>query len=252
MTIREWIRDREISGFPTFSVEEIRLALPHYSEQVIKNDLFRISSQGIIYPVYKGFYVIIPPQLMSYLNKPYYISLLNAAEIHGAAHQRPQKFSVMSVFPKSSVSQSKNNTLVWVYRKEIPTDFLLSKNSETGVIYYSNAELTALDIVQYEQYIGGLSRASTILEELTEKLDFRGASNKLFGYTSIATIQRLGYILDEVLNAAEIADTLYMELTSYVKRFKYIPLTINKPKDCAERNNRWKIFVNTIIETDEI
>ena len=55
MTIREWIRDREISGFPTFSVEEIRLALPHYSEQVIKNDLFRISSQGIIYPVYKGF-----------------------------------------------------------------------------------------------------------------------------------------------------------------------------------------------------
>ena len=49
MTIREWIRDREISGFPTFSVEEIRLALPHYSEQVIKNDLFRISSQGIIY-----------------------------------------------------------------------------------------------------------------------------------------------------------------------------------------------------------
>ena len=55
MTIREWIRDREISGFPTFSVEEIRLALPHYSEQVIKNDLFRISSQGIIYPVYKRF-----------------------------------------------------------------------------------------------------------------------------------------------------------------------------------------------------
>ena len=65
MTIREWIRDREISGFPTFSVEEIRLALPHYSEQVIKNDLFRISSQGIIYPVYKGFYVIIPPHYAS-------------------------------------------------------------------------------------------------------------------------------------------------------------------------------------------
>ena len=120
------------------------------------------------------------------------------------------------------------------------------------MIYYSNAELTALDIVQYEQYIGGLSRAATILEELTEKLDFRGASNKLFGYTSIATIQRLGYILDEVLNAAEIADTLYMELTLYVKRFKYIPLTTNKSKDCAERNTRWKIFVNTIIETDEI
>lgn len=256
MTIREWIRDREISGFPTFSVEEIRLALPHYSEQVIKNDLFRISSQGIIYPVYKGFYVIIPPhyaakrmvppiyyidQLMSYLNKPYYISLLNAAEIHGAAHQRPQKFSVMSVFPSLLFRNQRTIHLFGYTARKFQQIFVI-KNSETGVIYYSNAELTALDIVQYEQYIGGLSRASTILEELTEKLDFRGASNKLFGYTSIATIQRLGYILDEVLNAAEIADTLYMELTSYVKRFKYIPLTINKPKDCAERNNRWKIL----------
>ena len=104
-TIREWIRYREISGFPTFSVEEIRLTFPNYSEQVIKNELFRLSSQGILYPAYKGFYVIIPPQyaakrivpptyyidqLMAYLNKPYYISLLNAAEILGAAHQRPQ------------------------------------------------------------------------------------------------------------------------------------------------------------------
>ena len=115
MTIREWIRDREISGFPTFSVEEIRLALPHYSEQVIKNDLFRISSQGIIYPVYKGFYVIIPPhyaakrmvppiyyidQLMSYLNKPYYISLLNAAEIHDiSGPTQPPPYHDQSWYP---------------------------------------------------------------------------------------------------------------------------------------------------------
>lgn len=267
MTIREWIRDREISGFPTFSVEEVRLTFPNYSEQVIKNDLFRLSSQGIVSPVYKGFYVIIPPhyaskrmippiyyidQLMKYLNKPYYVSLLNAAEIHGAAHQRPQRFSIMTVFPKSTVSLSKNNALIWVYRKEIPRDFLLSKNSETGVIYYSNAELTAIDTVQYEQYIGGLSRAATILEELTEKLDFSGASNNLFDYTSIATIQRLGYILEEVLEEKEIANVLYEELTLYVKRFKYIPLTTHKPKDSVKKNSRWKVNINTIIEIDEI
>ena len=57
MTIREWIRYREISGFPTFSVEEIRLTFPNYSEQVIKNELFRLSSQGILYPAYKAYYV---------------------------------------------------------------------------------------------------------------------------------------------------------------------------------------------------
>lgn len=267
MTIRGWIRYREISGFPTFSVEEIRLTFPNYSEQVIKNELFRLSSQGIIYAAYKGFYVIIPPQyaakkivppiyyidqLMSYLGKPYYISLLNAAEILGAAHQRPQKFSVTTIYPKSSVSPSKNNTLVWTYRKEIPSDLLLSKNSETGVIHYSNVELTAIDVVQYEQYIGGLSRAATILEELAEKMDFRDASKNLFGYTSIATVQRLGYILEEVLEQKEVAEVLYIELLSFVKHFRYVPLSTNRPDANAKKNTRWKVNVNSIIETDEI
>ena len=95
MTIREWIRDREISGFPTFSVEEIRLALPHYSEQVIKNDLFRISSQGIIYPVYKGFYVIIPPHYAAKRMVPpiYYIDQFLLSYL--------QKFSNGYSFPRN-------------------------------------------------------------------------------------------------------------------------------------------------------
>lgn len=267
MTIREWIRDRERGGFPTFSVEAVRQAFPHCSEQAIKNDLFRLSSQGIVYPVYKGFYAIMPPhyaakrmippvyyvaQLMTFLGKPYYVSLLNAAEMHGAAHQRPQKFSIMTIYPKSSVSPAKNNALAWVYRKEIPTGFLLSKNSETGTVYYSNAELTAIDIVQYGQYIGGLSRAATVLEELAEKLDFNGAARKLFAFTSVATVQRLGYILDEVLAEKKIADVLHAELASAAARFKYIPLDTRKTVAGAGKNSRWKVIANTSIEVDEI
>ena len=189
---------------------------------------------------------------MSYLEKPYYISLLNAAEILGAAHQRPQRFSVMTIYPKSSVSSSKNNTLAWTYRKEIPSDFLLAKNSETGVIYYSNVELTSVDIVQYEQYVGGLSRAATILEELAEMMDFRDASKNLFGHTSIATVQRLGYILEEVLRQKEVAEVLYTELLSYTRRFRYVPLSTNRPEKDAKKNTRWKVYINSIIETDEI
>lgn len=268
MTIRKWIRDREISGFPTFSVENIRYIFPNYSEQIIRNELFRLSTQGIIYPVYKGFYVIIPPQyaakkktppiyyidqLMTHLNKPYYISLLNAAEILGAAHQRPQKFSVMTVFPKATVSPSKNNVLTWVYRKNIPTDFLLSlKIQKQAVIYYSNTELTAIDCGNMNNISDGLSRAATILEELSENMNFNGASKTLFNYTSIATIQRLGYILDEILEQKEIADELYAELLLYVKRFRYISLSTHKSDENAEKNTRWKVNINTIIETDEI
>jgi hypothetical protein len=60
--------------------------------------------------VLKGFYAIIPvgyalrgavppelyiDDLMKYLNRTYYISLLNAAVFYGAAHQQPQDFSVV-------------------------------------------------------------------------------------------------------------------------------------------------------------
>lgn len=96
------------------------------------------------------------------------------------------------------------------------------------MIYYSNAELTAIDIVHYEQYIGGLSRAATILDELAEKLDFRRASDNLFNYTSIATIQRLGYILDDILEQKEIAEVLHSELLTYVKRLDIFLLVHTK------------------------
>lgn len=267
MTIREWTRNREINGLPTFSYEEVRQSFTKQSEQIIKNELFRLSTQKIIVPVYKGFYVIIPPQyvakgvipptyyidqLMAYLHKPYYISLLSAAELLGAAHQRPQKFSITTIFPKSTVSKAKNKLLVWNYRKEIPHDFLLSKNSETGTIYYSNAELTAIDIVQYEQYVGGLSRAATILEELAEQTDFSKVANGLFSFTSLATIQRLGYILERVLQQEEQADILYQQLCLYAKRFRYVPLNTRHKVIGSEKNNRWKVNINMNIEIDEI
>ena len=112
--------------------------------------------------------------------------------------------------------------------------------------------MTAIDLVQHEQYIGGLSRAATVLEELAEKMDFRNASKNLFCHTSIATIQRLGYILEEVLEQKEVAEVLYAELLLYAKRFRYVPLSTNRSEKNAEKNARWKVNVNSIIEIDEI
>jgi len=267
MSLREWVRELEIGGTPTFSFNNVRQFFPNTTEQSIRNDLFRLSAQKVIVPVYRGFYVIMPPQyaakgiippiyyidqLMSYLSKPYYISLLNAAELLGSAHQRPQRFSVTTILPKSSVSPTKNNLLVWHYRKEIPFEFLLTKNSETSAIYYSNAELTAVDLVQYEQHIGGLSRAATILEELSEQINFSDTSDSLFSYTSLAAIQRLGFILDVVLQEGKQADDLYNLLCRCTKTFKYVFLSTRHGTNIQEKNTRWKIKVNTNIDIDDI
>jgi hypothetical protein len=267
LSLSGWIRKLEIHGINTFSFEKVRETFPNISGQNIFNSLYRLTIKKRIVSVYKGFYVIIPPQyaakgivaptyyidqLMAYIGKPYYISLLNAAELFGAAHQRSQRFSVMTVYPSANVSRAKNNILDWVYKKDIPEKFLQTKNSETGIVRFSNPELTAIDLVQYEKHVGGLSRAATVLEELTAQTDFSKMSNDLFDYTSVATIQRLGFILENILEQNQQADILYEQLRNYGKRLNYIPLSTRSASKNIEKDTRWKIYINTTIETDDL
>lgn len=267
MTIRDWIKDREIVGKPTFSIADVRESFPDTSSSTIYTELNRLSKQLVIVPVYKRFYTIMPiqyvarrvvpplyyiDQLMKYLNKPYYISLLSAAELHGAAHQRSQRFSVTTIRPQVTTSKQKNNILVWNYRIKISQKLLCQKNSETGIIKYSSAELTAVDLIQYEHLIGGLSVAATVLEELLECTDFSKNFIELLSATSITTLQRLGYIIEEVLQEQEQADILFNLLSENKKRLKYIPLASSLPFEGFKSDNRWKIIINQTIEPDDL
>ncbi len=267
LTLSEWIRNLEVHGSNTFSFEKVREAFPNASIQTLSNSLYRLAAKKRILSVYKSFYVIIPPQyvakgivaptyyidqLMEYIGKPYYVSLLNAAELYGAAHQRSQRFAVMTVYPSTNVSKAKNNILDWIYRKDIPENFLQTRNSETGTVRYSSPELTAIDLLQYEKHIGGLSRAATVLAELTEETDFSKVSSELLDYTSISAVQRLGFILDNILEEDEQANVLYKQLCSYGKRLNYVPLSTRSTNKNAEKDTRWKVYINTEIEIDDL
>lgn len=268
MTIREWINDRSIHGKSYFSVEDIRVAFPNIVENSMRRELSRLVAGRVIISVYRGFYVIVPPQyavdlkvpayfyidqLMSYIGKPYYLSLLTAGVLWGAAHQRPQRTSVMTIPPRARTSTSRNDDLLWTYRSYIPEEFLKRKNSETGTILYSNAELTSIDLVQFEHLIGGLSRAATILSELVENTNYSNAATSgLFSLTTIPTIQRLGFVLDEILEEAEQADMMYNQLIQYAPNYTYQFLSRRSPHKKDNCNKRWKIFVNTFIEPDDI
>ena len=203
-------------------------------------------ARGVVPPLY---YI---DQLMFYLKKPYYVSLLSAAELHGAAHQRPQKFSVTTILPKATTSRQKNNLLVWNYRRAIPQRLLWQKNSETGCIFYSSPELTAADLIQYEHQIGGFSVSATVLEELLENVDFTRNFNDLVSISSITTLQRLGYIIDLILEENEQANVLFGLIKSSGKQLKYVPLVTELPIAECERDSKWKIIINQTIETDDL
>lgn len=266
MSIANWIENREMTGFPTFSYKEVCASFPALSARVVSNELHRMGKLKRIQSVHKGFYTVVPVQfkdrgivppynyigqLMAYLGKPYYISLLSAGVLHGAAHQRPQRLSIMTEPPRITFSPNSNGQLFWGYRTEIPKNLLCQTNSDTGAILYSNAELTATDLVQYCHLIGGLPSAATVIMELVEKTDFSKNGDKLLKCTTYPTLQRLGYILDNILDNQEQAAPIEDLLQPYFKKLKYRPLSADRPTVNAKKVPRWKILINQDIEPDE-
>ena len=267
MTLQKWIKDRAIHGFPTFSIGDVRKTGMYSSEQILQNELYRLCSNKTIASVYRGFYVIIPvqyvlrgsvpatyyiDQLMAYLSKPYYVCMLSAAELLGAAHQRPQQFSVMTTFPKRRVVSTRNVIIDWFYREGLPEDALITKNTETGTIRISNPLLTAADLVQYQQHVGGLSRVATILEELSEQINIKSQFASLASFVKKVTWQRLGYILEHVVEENELADELYEQIRNLPGSLMYMPLSTSAEDNTSERNSRWKININVQIEKDDL
>jgi predicted transcriptional regulator of viral defense system len=183
----------------------------------------RLSQRGRGVPVYKGFYLIVPAEyaaieilppilfidyLMEYIGKPYYIGLLSAAALYGAAHQQPQEFFIITT-TKQLATQKKGIKINYIIKKKIQAQFLENRKTETGYVKVSSPELTTFDLVYYSNRIGGISRASTVLNELVESIQPDKIKHELVQSFSVSTIQRLGYILEYALKEEQLADRLW-------------------------------------------
>ena len=268
MTVREWVYEREITGHSTFSYADAVSALPSYSKSVLSTELNRLSRSGVIVSVHRGFYVtiptrykksgVVPPlyyvnEMFKHLRKPYYVSLLSAAQFFGAAHQKPQVDFVTTVLPRMSNSNAKNPILRWVYRRCIPEKLILEKNGEGGVVRYSSPVLTMMDLVQYHHLVGGMSVAATVIAELAESIDFSASSlDPVFSAIAGRTIQRAGYILDEVLGEHTLAKDLYEAFKVHGVRMSLIPLVPSAKAPSRNVCDKWKILVNEEVEPDEL
>ena len=266
-TIREWVVFREMTGHPSFSRADVVAAFPLLSPHAVSNALVRLAKSGVIVSVHKGFFVVIPTRykmtgvvpplfymdaLLRYLNRPYYASLLTAAKIWGASHQMAQSEFVTTIKPAITTSKAKNPLLNWVYRSHVPEKLVCVRNGEGGVIRYSSAEFTLLDLVQYAHLVGGLSAVATLLVDLTEAVDFSSCDTKaLFDAVKGRVVQRAGFILEDILGEKDCADVLYDAYRATGAALQWTDLRPGT-KDAPQGSNlRWKIKINEKVEPDE-
>lgn len=264
--IRNWILDLPKKGKITFSLDEVNTQFPRTTANNKRVSLWRLVEAGKIQSVWKGFYVIVPveyelkgsvpptvyiDQLMTYLNREYYIGLLNAAAFYGASHQQPQELTIITDKGNYRDKHKNEVKINFVGKKSIPSAYIQQKTTKTGYIKIASPELTAMDLIFYQYEIGGLSRAGTVLNELAEELDFNRVDNDFFTYFPSTTVQRLGYILDEVLEYNEISQVLYDKAIQAGVSFRKSLLKPENDTEQASYNKRWRLVINEEIEIDE-
>ena len=227
----------------------------------------RAVTKGRIFSPCRSFYVVVPeeyrlwkavPQevyldrMMQYLGRKYYVALLSAAERHGAAHQAPMGFQVMVEPPVLRDKERDGYALRYAERRQIPMDYVEHKKVPTGWLNVSSPELTAVDLIADQDHIGGLTRAATVLEELAQKLDFSRLDASFLHLAPAPVFQRLGYLLDRVLEEESLAEDLLGLMKSGGLKTKAVTLRLGASAEGAQIDKKWKVMVNQDIEIDEL
>lgn len=265
--LQDWVNAEMLRGKYIFTKEDVlSLQLP-ISRQALQNSLTRMVNRGVIVSPWQNFYVTVPTEyrlrgevppsfyidrLMKFLGRNYYVSLLTAAELNGASHQKAQLFQV-TTNGKPIRSGVKNGTrLEFTLRQDLPLAFTRQVKTQTGYMNVSSPELTALDLIADENKIGGLSRAAEVLVELSETTRWNKSALPLLDCFSNSTVQRLGYLMEQI-EAHRQANDLYALLERTGKSFRKTPFKPSVPVgDEMPSCNRWKIIENYHIEIDEI
>lgn len=233
-----------------------------FSESAFKFSANRLAKKGMIARTRGDFYIIIPLEyrstaclpaswfidnFMRYLDLPYYVGLLSAASLQGAAHQQPMVFQVITnqAIRPIRIGQLR---LTFHRKRNLDPSFSMSMKTETGSMQVSTLEMTAYDLVRYVEASAQINNVATVLIELSEKINVDVLVDYAKkGFLELTIVQRLGYLLEQLNSSLPLTP-----LAEWVdaKKPNYRTLVTSNTSDVIARNVRWHIFVNEKIEAD--
>jgi len=256
----DFLSEIRSKGRYAFSLDEVRTQFK-LSDKAVNQALYRLKLKKRIAQIRKGFYAILSPEyarqgmvppslfiddMMKSLDKRYYVGLLSAAALHGAAHQQPMEYFVVTEKPALRDIKNKKLKIQFFLKKGWRQEDLVKKKTDAGYIYLSSPEFTALDLLFY---IGSISLNHTfgVLKELTSEMKNDKLVEVAKYFPQTAAIQRLGYLLENELNEPALADALHKILMTR----NYYPIQLSPRKSKGdELAHRWKVYKNISLESD--
>lgn len=267
LTLSAYMTDLLSAGRIVFTRDEAIAALDMTLHGFLKAVERQKSRKALLNPR-QGFYVVVPPQflswgapppawyiddLMRHEGHPYYVGLLKAAELHGATHQAVMEFQVITDkrLPRIRAGRS---IVSFHYRKDMVriAETIADHKTDTGRMKVSSPELTALDLLRYARAAGTLDSIATVLSDLGTKLKPRQLAALAPAFER-SVVQRLGFLLDH-LGFGPAAAVLNEHLQR-AKPLGWVELdpagVASGPELPLERNSRWNVIVRSLPELDE-
>jgi predicted transcriptional regulator of viral defense system len=191
---------------------DLRKELPGATPEALRKALYRQQRAGRLARLSRGadHWLIVPlqhaqtgsppletwldPYLRKTLKMPYYVALLSAAETYGASPYAVMVTQVMAPHKRLPITVGRYQIVFHVCQRieSMPTRW---HESSDGRFKVSAPELTALELIQRERQLGGMSRVREVLAGLWRHCTPRGLTQALDAMQSVPVAQRLGALL---------------------------------------------------------
>lgn len=249
----------QTDGRLVFTTEQAAAALER-PLVAARAQLRRLRHKGEIAEPFRSFHVVVPPRyrrlgclpadqfiadLMAHVGGPWYVALLSAAAIYGAAHQAPMALQVVVTKPRRDVVCG-GVRIAFVTRSDAAATPVIERSVPTGAIRVASPEATALELVGYPEHCGYLDNVATVLAELAPALNGEGLAAEA-RRAPVAWVQRLGYLLTLVG-----ANALAANLDAVLAERSVFPVALAPWLGTAgaPRDARWQVVVNTTVEAE--
>jgi predicted transcriptional regulator of viral defense system len=183
--------------------------------------------------------------MMAHLERPYYVCLLSAAAMHGASHQAPQVFQVMTdktyLVRKRELGRIR---LRFYSSKFVSEDPTVRVTVPSGYVVVSTKETTVVDLVSRPRDSAGLSNVATIVGELGE---LNGSDLARVASRHGRTLtRRVGWFVDHF---GDVADTEALRQAARLDLGEPVQLDPSKGRQ-GKADPAWQVRVNTVIEAE--
>jgi hypothetical protein len=202
-------------------------------------------------------FVIVPPEhrsmglppvewwlndLMTHLQKPYYLGLLSSAAAEGSSHFGVMETQVVTTTWMRPIETGRLR-IRFFQKAAMPAELIETTQNQWSALSVSKPALTALDLIRYR--VCSLGQTCLVLADLASKISGSDLRAALDAGNDLPSTQRLGALLDAI-GATKLAG----ETTRWLAARTVHAIDLEPGGGPGRLSERWQVRMNADLEAN--